>query len=98
MDELKIYTLQAGQVQAVITNLGARIMRLLVGGTDVPTNPTKAKGHPKGLAFLLSIQYRIVDFFQRYIICLNITYANTANTMARNTKKTLRSFLPEFHT
>ena len=37
-------------------------------------------------------------FFQRYIICLYITYANTANTMARNTKKTLRSFLPEFHT
>ncbi len=35
MDELKIYTLQAGQVQAVITNLGARIMRLLVGGIDV---------------------------------------------------------------
>lgn len=35
MDELKIYTLQAGQVQAVITNLGARIMRLLVGSIDV---------------------------------------------------------------
>ena len=35
MDELKVYTLQAGQVQADITNLGGRIMRLLVGGTDV---------------------------------------------------------------
>ena len=35
MDELKGYTLQAGQVRADITNLGARIMRLLVGGTDV---------------------------------------------------------------
>ena len=35
MDELKVYTLQAGHVQADITNLGARIMRLLVDGTDV---------------------------------------------------------------
>lgn len=35
MDELKVYTLHAGQVQADITNLGARIMRLLVDGTDV---------------------------------------------------------------
>ena len=35
MRELKVYTLQAGNMQACITNLGARIMRLMVGGIDV---------------------------------------------------------------
>lgn len=35
MDELKVYTLQVGHMQADIINLGARIMRLLVDGTDV---------------------------------------------------------------
>ena len=35
MNELGVYTLQAGQVRADITNLGARVMRLLVAGTDV---------------------------------------------------------------
>lgn len=35
MEDMKIYTLQAGNIQADITNIGARIMRLFVGGTDV---------------------------------------------------------------
>ena len=35
MKELEVYTLQAGSLQADITNLGARVMRLLVDGTDV---------------------------------------------------------------
>ena len=35
MENLKVFTLRAGDVQAVITNLGARIMRLTIGGTDV---------------------------------------------------------------
>ena len=35
MKALEVYTLQAGRVRADITNLGARVMRLLVDGTDV---------------------------------------------------------------
>ena len=35
MKKLQLYTLRAGSVQADITNLGARIVRLLVDGTDV---------------------------------------------------------------
>ena len=35
MDTLKVHTLQAGNVRADITALGARIMRLTIGGTDV---------------------------------------------------------------
>ena len=35
MSNLDIYTLRAGDVQADITNLGARVMRLLVNGVDV---------------------------------------------------------------
>ena len=35
MDKLQVYTLRAGGLQADITNLGCRIMRLLVDGTDV---------------------------------------------------------------
>ena len=35
MKEISVYTLQAGNVRADITNLGGRIMRLLVGGVDV---------------------------------------------------------------
>ncbi|MBQ8704202.1 MAG: galactose mutarotase [Bacteroidales bacterium] len=35
MKKLEVYTLQAGRVQADITNLGARVMRLMVGGVDV---------------------------------------------------------------
>ncbi|MBR4506868.1 MAG: galactose mutarotase [Bacteroidales bacterium] len=35
METLKVFTLQAGNVEVEITNLGARIMRLLVDGTDV---------------------------------------------------------------
>ena len=35
MKKLEVYTLQAGHVRADITNLGARVMRLLVGDIDV---------------------------------------------------------------
>ena len=35
METLKVFTLHAGNVEVVISNLGARIMRLLVDGTDV---------------------------------------------------------------
>ncbi|MBP5528150.1 MAG: galactose mutarotase [Bacteroidales bacterium] len=35
MQKLQVFTLQAGNVRADITNLGARIMRLTVGGIDV---------------------------------------------------------------
>lgn len=35
MESLRLFTLRAGNLQADITNLGARIVRLLVGGTDV---------------------------------------------------------------
>ncbi len=35
METLKVFTLQAGNVEVEITDLGARIMRLLVDGTDV---------------------------------------------------------------
>ena len=35
MKDLKVYTLHSGSVQADITTVGARIMRILVGGTDV---------------------------------------------------------------
>ena len=35
MKELTVHTLKAGNLQVDITNLGCRIMRLLVGGTDV---------------------------------------------------------------
>lgn len=35
MKELEVYTLQAGNVRADITNLGARLMRLFVDGIDV---------------------------------------------------------------
>jgi len=35
MEEITVYTLQAGNVRADITNLGARIMRLFVDGIDV---------------------------------------------------------------
>ena len=35
MKTIDVYTLRAGNVQVDITNLGARIMRLLVGGIDV---------------------------------------------------------------
>ena len=35
MKDLKVYTLHSGSVHVDITTVGARIMRLLVGGTDV---------------------------------------------------------------
>lgn len=35
MDKLQVYTLKAGGLQADITNLGCRVMRLLVDGIDV---------------------------------------------------------------